>query len=192
MGLPVLPSPRLLRETLKKILEQISGVQVVWYTSKRPHLGQRPGSERAWILASIQSYRSVGIDELRQVYNQSLDRNDSIMVGQRLFTLVVNAESLDPKLQAFDLCERVRFRFRTQTARALMVPNLALVDFAPIVQHDEKLADVGGGSRTLLAATLDVRMAAVVADDPNDPGEGDYIAQVDQATGGLIPGELDP
>lgn len=139
----------------------------------------------------MQSWLSIGIDEQRQQYNSTTDQNDTIVVGQRRFTLVVQAKSLDPKIEGFDLCERVRFRFRSQTARVLMVPVLAIIDFGPIVPQ-EAYADVGGTERALLQATLDVRMAGVVADDPLDPGEGAYIAQVDQASGGTIPGTLLP
>lgn len=194
MTQPVQPSPRLLRDQLLLILRTISKVQCVWATRKQPHLGQQDpeiSNERAWIKASLQSWQSIGIDEQRQQYNPVTDQNDTLVVGQRRFTLVVRAESNDPKLEAFDLCERVRFRFRSQTARALMVPVLALIDFGPIVTH-QAFADVGGTKREMLAATLDVRMAGVVADDPLDPGEGGYIATVDAATGGLIPGTLLP
>jgi len=161
-------------------------VLVVWYTRKRPLLGVRPAGERAWILATMQSYRAIGIDEQRQVFNATTNQNDTIVVGQRAFTLVVRAESLDADLEAFDLCERVRFRFRSQTARALMVPNLALVDFAPIMQHDEMLAGAGDTKRQLLSSTLDVRMAAVVAADALDPNEGSWIETFDAPTAVLL------
>jgi hypothetical protein len=176
MTLPVLPSPRLPKDKLELLIRTISGVQCVWSTSRRPHLGQRPGTEQAWIFLSAQSLIGVGVDELRQVFNPVTGQNDSITVGQRQCTLVLRAESLDPSLQAFDLLERVRFRLRGATARALMVPTISLRDIqATRVLPDAKV-DMGGTERALLCATMDVRLNFVVAADQLDPGEGDYIA----------------
>lgn len=136
------------------------------------------GAENARILASIQSYQSIGIDQRLRVFNPTTQQNDNMLVGQRKFTLVVMAESWTNSLQAYDLCERVRFGFRTQRARVLMVPTLALVDFGPVIQHDEATWTVGGVERTLLSATLDVRMLGVVASDPLEPNEQNWIATV--------------
>jgi hypothetical protein len=175
MTAPVTPSPRLPKPLLLQILQQISGVQCVWRSAQRPHLGQQPGTEHAWIVASAQSWRAVGVDELRQVYNATTNALDNMTVGQRLFTLTLRAESLDANLDALDLLERVRFRLRSATARNLMVPTLALVDFQAIQTLPDQVATAGGVARALKVAHLDVRMACVVAADQGDPGEGGFI-----------------
>ena len=176
MTAPVTPSPRLPKPLLLQILQQLSGVQVVWRTAQRPHLGQQPGTEHAWIVASVQSWRAVGVDELRQVYNATTNALDNMTVGQRLFTLVLRGYSLDATLEAVDLLERVRFRLRSATARNLMVPTLALVDFGPMMSLPDEVTSVGNVARAIRVATLDVRMACVVAADQGDPGEGGFIA----------------
>ena len=175
---PIVPSPRFPKERLIKIVETLSQVQVRWATARRGFLGMRPGTEHAWILLNNQSMVERGVDELRMVYNPTTDQNDLLLVGQRQFTLVVTAISLDPKIEATDLCERVRFGFRRQTARVLMVPTIALRDFGPIVAFPEYTEKDGTTVRTVLRATLDVRLACVVSSDPSDPEEGNYIAKV--------------
>ena len=186
----VQPSPREPKATLLAIIKAIAGVQVVWSTDRRQHLGQMLGKEHAWIFASIASWTSVGIDQLRMVYNATKDANDELLVGQRQFTLRLKAQSYDATLEAMDLCERVRFRLRTPTARALFNGIIALVDIPPTVMLPEETVVAGGIERCLLTASMDVRMACVVASDPLDPDGGGYIATVDG--GGFIPGTLTP
>lgn len=188
-GLPVLPSPRLPREVLLTLVQTISGVPVVWSTRKRGFLGLKPGAEKAWIVLGAQSLLAVGVDELRTLYDPAKDQNVQLLVGQRQFTLTVRAFSYDASLEAFDLCERVRFRMRTQTARAIFVPILALRDFGPTVTLDEETENTGGVIRTILVATLDVRMSFCVAADPGDANS--YITSVNGPTG-LVPGTLLP
>ena len=89
--------------------------------------------------------------------------------------MVVTAMSLTPSIEAYDLCERVAFRLRTQTARVLMVPTIALRDFGPITTFPEYTERDGQIERTVLRATMDVRMACVLSADPNDPEEGNWI-----------------
>jgi hypothetical protein len=182
------PSPRFPKERLLEILRLISCVQVVWKTAPRPMLGLRPGTENAWIIANVQSYKGVGVDERRVKYNAKTNKNDEFAVGQRQFTLVLRAQSIDPRLEAFDLLERVRFRFRTQTARVLMVPTIALRDFGPIVDLPESTYEMGPNvERSMLEATMDVRMASAVGADPDDPGEGNFVASAMAGPGNLIP-----
>lgn len=159
----VLPSPRLPKALLLQLITTISGVQVVWVTDKRPGiLGQQAGKEHAWITLALQSWKNEGVDELRYVFNPATQNNDAMTIGQRSFTLVCKAYSLDPNLEAFDLLERVRFRLRSGTARSIMVPVLALRDIQPIATFPESLAQAGQAARTLLAAQMDVRMLCVV------------------------------
>jgi hypothetical protein len=188
--LPILPSPRFPKDQLINVVQTIAGVQVVWRTAARPLLAQRPGTEWAWIMLSVQSYVSVGIDELRQQLNAQQTALDSIVVGLRHFTLVCRAYSIDATLQAFDLLERVRFRIRSATAHDLMVPTVALRDMGEVRPLDDATIDLAGSKRTLLAAMLDIRMACVLADDPRVAGEGDFIETANG--GGLIPGTATP
>ena len=102
---PILPSPRLPKEQILKLLREISGVEVVWSTGARGLLGYQPSSERAWLLANVQGWRELGTDELRVVWNPARNANDEMLVGQRTFTLALQAFSVDPEIEAFDLLE---------------------------------------------------------------------------------------
>jgi hypothetical protein len=175
MSEPVLPSPRLPKEQLLTLFREIAGVQVVWNTGRRGLLGNRPGDERAWILIGLMAWREIGTDELRYSWNEATGQNDELLVGQRSFTVPVQAFSIDPTLEAFDLCERIRFHMRTETARKLMVPTLALRDFQNIVQPPPEQLTVNGIGHIVLRATLDVRMLAVIGAALNDPGGTNVI-----------------
>jgi hypothetical protein len=192
----VSPSPRLPKATLIQLIQLTSGLQsVVWATDRRPHLGQQPGREHAWITLAMQSWQNIGVDELRYSFNAATGNNDSVTVGQRSFTLVVRASSLDPTLEAFDLLERIRFRLRSAQARALMVPTLALRDIQAIQTFPDAVANAGGVARTLLSASMDVRMLCVVGADQGDAGEGTFIETAPvpaPAVGGTGGGALIP
>jgi len=127
------------------------------------------------VAIGLQAWREFGTDELRYSWNEATGQNDEILVGQRSFTVPVQAFSIDPTLEAFDLCERIRFRMRTETARKLMVPTLALRDFQNIVQLPPDQLTVNGIGHIVLRATLDVRMLCVVGAELNDPGGTNII-----------------
>jgi hypothetical protein len=186
--LPITPSPRFPLETLLTLVRTLSGVQAVWTTRKRGFLGLRPGTEKAWIVVSAQSYLSIGVDELRTQYDPARGENALLLRGQRSVTLVLRAMSETQTLQAFDLLERVRFRMRTQVARAIMVPLIALKDFGPIVTLDDETTTTGGVERRVLVATMDIRLLYVVGAAPGDPDEGAFIGSTNG--GGVIPGTL--
>jgi hypothetical protein len=177
----VLPSPRFPKANLIQTIAAITNVQVFWRTDPNPYAGQAALSEHAWVRLFIQSTASVGVDELRQSWDATANQNDSVQVGQRQFTLVVRAESYDETLEAYDLCERVRFRIRTQTARAIWAADgtLSLRDIQPTVVLPDQVEDVGGIERTLLVASMDVRWNWVAVADPLDPSEGNWIEYVD-------------
>lgn len=166
------PSPRLPKEQLLTLIRTLSGVQVAWRTSKRGLLGQRPGTETAWILVSAQSYVAIGVDDLRRTWNPLTNENDALLVGQRAFTLNLQAFSIDTSLQAFDLLERVAFRMRTTTARSLMVPTVALRTIQAITDLDDIVAPSG---HIVLHATMDIRMLSVVGAELDDPGASSII-----------------
>ncbi len=180
------PSPRVPKAVLQTLIETLSGVQAVWSTDPSPDLGRRAGTERAWIILNLQSFRNVGTDELRQAYDPTTDSNVNLQLGNRQFTLSCGARSLDATLEAYDLLERVRFRLRTATARAIFAPaNLSLRDIQAVQVLSGKVA----GTQALKAASMDVRWNWMAAADPLDPGQGDYIATVngDGTTNGTIP-----
>lgn len=171
----VQPSPRAPKAVFLELIGTLSRVQAIWRTDKAPVApGEAPGLEHARIWLRISSYNAVGVDEEREQYDSVADQNAIINVGQRQLTLSLRAESLDANLEAYDLCERVRFRLRTRTARAIFAPaNLSLRDIQPTIVFEQR-AD----SRTMRVATMDVRWNLVVFADPNDPGEGNYIRTV--------------
>ncbi len=179
---PVVPSPRLPKDAFLEIFRTASAVQCFWSTRKRPPTaGQRPGTENAWIELTLTTAGSYGVDELRQAYDPVKDQNDNILIGQRYCTIQMKAKSFDASIEGYDLCERVRFRLRTQTVRALMVPVISLRDIPPTtILPNEKDTE---GNRLLSVAVMDVRFNYVVSADPNDPGEGGYI---DSVNGGTI------
>jgi hypothetical protein len=181
MTLPIVPSPRLPKQTLINIVKVCSGVGVVWGTARRPHMGQTAGKENAWIRLSILSYNRVGVDELRTQFDPVNNVTDCILVGQRQFTLNITARSMDPTLEAFDLCERVAYRLRTSTARDLFGDLLSLRDIQPIQVLNDEAAD----DRIVLAASMDVRWNSTVYTDPNEAGEGQFAESAKQ-TGQLL------
>jgi hypothetical protein len=187
----VQPSPRVPKAALLLLIQTLSGVQTMWRTDAAPAIpGMGPGLERARIWLRLTSYGSVGVDEQREEYDPVADQNDIVNIGQRQLTLSIRAESLDANLEAFDLCERIRFRLRTWTARTLFAPaGLSLRDVQPIAVLEQKV-----DTRIMKVAVMDVRWNLVVFADPLVAGEGEYIAAVDGITvpntGGIIPGTL--
>lgn len=180
MTLPILPSPRVPKQGLIDIIKFCSGVGVVWGTAKRPHLGQTPGQEKAWIRLSLVSYVHVGEDELRVIYDPVNDVRVNLLVGQRQFTIQVTARSMDPKLEAFDLCERVLYRLGTRLDNPKMQsvfpqgplgPILSLNTWSGVRVQNEEVAD----DRVVLVASVDIKWNLVVYADPNQAGEGGFI-----------------
>lgn len=177
----VQPSPRLPKAALLSLISTLSGVQAFWRTDKTPAVpGTGPALERARVWLRVNSYVTNGIDEERAIYNATTQANDRIVVGQRQFTLSLRAESVDANLEAYDLCERIRFRLRSLTARAIFAPaNLSLRDVQPM----SVLETIAAG-RVMRVAVMDVRWNLVVFADPNDGGGG-IIETVN--SGGFIP-----
>jgi hypothetical protein len=198
------PSPRLPKQTLLTLIATLSGCQTLWRTDHNMAIpGQARGLEHARIWLKITTYASNGTDELRMLYDSTADVNDLFNVGQRQFTLSIRAECFNPisEVEAYDLCERIRFRLRTYTARNIFSPaNLALRDIQPIAAFEQKV-----DSRIIPVATMDCRWNWVATGDPNpqDAYEGNYVAGIDGLTApftnstipgivgtGIIPGTL--
>jgi hypothetical protein len=183
----VQPSPRIPKQTLLQLIATLSGVQTLWRSDRAPAIpGESPGLEHARIWLKITTYANNGTDEQRLQYDAAADTNDLLNVGQRQFTLSIRAECFNPisEIEAYDLCERIRFRLRTATARSIFSPaNLALRDVQPIAAFEQKV-DVGGTSRMIPCATMDVRWNWVATGDPNpqDSMEGNWIEGIDGLT----------
>lgn len=180
----VRPSPRLPKQTLITLIETISGVQAQFTRDPRLMLGARANTEQAWVLLSYGAYRNIGGDELRGVYDSTNDENVWLQLGDRQFTLKCGIRSMDANLEGADLCERIRFRIRTATARAIYVPqNLALVQVMPALPTPFFAA-----GQAVDAWQLDIRFGWRAAADPLDPNEGQYIATVNGGKGPTITG----
>lgn len=161
-------------EALKKLFVELSGgVQTIWFTEPKPDLGRQSGGKRAYIELSLGAYSPKGQDDYRQDYNATDDRLDTLIASYRLATISMRANSLDPRFQAHDLCERVRARLQTLTARATYAANnMAYVRVAGVATFKGKVDGV-----TSLISTLDVTYAIAFNVDPGDD-PGDYIATV--------------
>lgn len=171
--LPVLPSPRLPKETLLAMVRLASGVQCYWGSRKQDHYGQKPSTEHAWVFVRVSAISTVAIDERRLTWNPNTQQNDVLVVAHRSFTLNLKAQSLDDKLEAYDLLERVRVRFRTQRIRALMVPTIALEKMTNITN-----TNVFADNREMPQASLDIRLRCVLSFDNLDEAEGQWIETV--------------
>lgn len=172
----VQPSPRVPKAILVQLYSTLAGVPAVWQTEPNPDLGEGPGLEQAFCKLTLSSFRNVGIDELRTVYDADADQNVNVLLGNRQFTLTMQARSLDETLEAYDLCERVRFRLRTAVAQAIYRPAfLSLRD----IQAVHPVYGRTSNTQVLLSASMDVRWNWLAWADPLDPQEGGYIQTVD-------------
>ena len=110
----IFPKEQILKivRTCVRPLRTFRGVQVVWHTDPRPMLGNDT-TERAWIVVSLGSTGGIGCEELRTQLNVDTNDREALLVAQRKFTMTLRAYSLDPKLEAFDVLNRVRFYINT-------------------------------------------------------------------------------
>ena len=181
-----LPTPRIPKCRIVEIVTYASGVPTVWQTSKRPNLIPNGQNERAFILLSAQSPGQVGTDEERTELDETTNNLDVVIGSHRTVTITLRAFSWDPQLEAYDLCERVRFGLNRDAIRALMVPTIALVS----CERTNVLTDQEVQGRVILSASMDIRLRAVLQTDPQNANEGNWIETVDE--GGIIPATLTP
>lgn len=168
--LPVLPSPRLPKTLLLQILAQASGVPCYWATDRQAQKGGRSNAEKAWVTVGVQSYVWTGWDEVIRGYDPARDVITEVVAAHRTFTLALKCFSRDASLEAYDLAERIRFRFSTPTIRALMIPTIALIDMMPVRIYETDL-----DTFTVLVAQMDIRLKIAFGVDPMDSNEGGYI-----------------
>lgn len=186
----VQPSPRIPKATLLELYRTLAGVQTMWALDAAPAVpGRAPGLEAARIWLAITSYGSKFVDEQRTRWDDSAQANRYLLVGQRQLTVSMRAESLDATLEPFDLCERVRLRLRTPTARAIFTKaNLSLRDVQPISSFGQP----GPNSpRMMKVAIMDVRWNYVVTAETLDAEADGTIETVNGGTPGPIPGRLE-
>ena len=179
----IFPKEQILKivRTCVRPLRTFRGVQVVWHTDPRPMLGNDT-TERAWIVVSLGSTGGIGCEELRTQLNVDTNDREALLVAQRKFTMTLRAYSLDPKLEAFDVLNRVRFYINTAPVRLLMVPTIALIDYEDVVVYTDRTTE----GRSLLAASLDLKMAYVEAADPEEQGEQGFVESA-SGMGTLLP-----
>ena len=100
-------------------------------------------------------------------------------------TTPLRAQSLDPRIESYDLLERVKAGLRSARGKALFPKSVSLAETTSITV----LTSTKAGERTLLDATTDIRWNVALGYDPNEQGEGMTIEQVDG--GEVIPGTLE-
>jgi hypothetical protein len=185
----IVPSPRLPKQALLQLVATLSGCQVLWRTDAAPAVpGIAPGTERARIWIRVSSFGEIGVDEERELYNVNTGMNELLNIGQRQFTLSCRAEGFTPQsqIEPYDLLERVRFRMRTETAKAIFAPaNLSLRDIQPMISSEMRV-----DNRMIPFATMDIRWNWVAIWDPNPDNEleGNWIQTVD--VNNVVPGTL--
>lgn len=158
---------------LKALVTALSGgVQTIWFTEPKPDVGRQAGGIRAYIELTLGSVTDP-IDDYRQQYDAENDKLDSLVCSYRVFTISMRFNSIDARHQAHDLCERVRARLQTFTARQTYNDNnMALVRIAGSANFKGKVDNV-----TALISTLDVKFAIAFNVDPGDD-DGAYIKTV--------------
>lgn len=176
------------RADLKNLIAQLTrtnvapkGCPVIWDGESVPFIGQVNGRPGAYIELDIMGYRSIGVDDYRQVFNPATLTMTSAMAGLRQFTLTLDCRSYDGDTPAFDILEVVRLRLnnlRSVTARqALQAANLSVVKIQPMVELAEK-AD----TRFVWRSSLDVIFNWASNDVAADDG-GEIIATVATVAG---------
>jgi len=163
-----------------------TGWEVVWQTEPLPFEGLRNGTLGAYIELGIKSYRSVGVDDYRQVYDPVSGALKSVYYGLRMFTLTVDARSFAEEIPAWDVIESIRLRLNNPgsvTARAFFArTGLAWVRSHPaqsLNYVDESVVD----NRMIWRMVLDVEFSWLSAAQVTDDAGG-WIATVgaDEAT----------
>lgn len=187
-----IPATRIPIETLRVLVHELTGLETIWSFEEMPFIGGDAEGPNAYAEISITSYVSKGIDEYRQAFDEDANVLTSQIYGYRVLTLSTVVRSFDVTVHPADLCERLRFRLRTVSARKLFTSRgLALVDIGAVSVFNQTL-DAGGpdlATRVVVCGSIDVRLAMAVTGDPQDD-DGITIETVNSATGGVIPGDL--
>jgi hypothetical protein len=170
-----------------------TGWEVVWQTEALPFEGLRNGTLGAYIELGIKSYRSVGVDDYRQVYDPASGALKSIYYGLRMFTLTIDARSFAEEIPAWDVIESIRLRLNNPnsvTARAFFArTGLAWVRSHPaqsLNYVDEGVVD----NRMIWRMVLDVEFSWLSAAQVTDDA-GNWISTVD-VTGTLYDPDGNP
>lgn len=191
----VTPSPITPIATLLSLFTQLSGVQVVEAPAKRPHLGQGPGQEHAWIVVNIPDYSALGVDEQRAQFDPVNNVNTFLLRGDRQLLTTLTGYSLDPTIPARDLLERIRFRLHTDFAVSIFKQaHLAIAssgrDMKIRPSHEKADDKTGQATRLIRTAIMEIRWNTVSAAvlSPTDQ-DGNWIQTVNGGNPvGIIPG----
>lgn len=178
------------RDALKALVKGLSGLQTIWESEKAPYIGGGATGPNAYAELSLTSYAAIGVDDYRQVWDPVAGALQSQMYGNRNFTLGVLVRSFALSVLAADIAERVRWRLRTTSAKA--VYNAAGLALGPIsaLRIFTDVPNKGDDHITTWCASFDVIFAMAVCADPLDDA-GSIIETVDSATGGIIPIDLE-
>jgi hypothetical protein len=181
-----LPGENLPKEKFLEILRAASGVQCAWITDKQDApLGLKPGTEMAWIEVSVANIIDIGWDEERTYEDDSTTPPTvtSIIIGRRQCTIRCNAYSLDARLEAYDLCGRVRFAFNRQAIHDLYIPTMSL-------RYCEKtivLNNETRNGRLCRRANIDLQWAYTVSSTNVNPAPQGYVLDAGTVTGEVVP-----
>lgn len=109
--------PRLPKDALLSLISDLTvtdwspnGWPVVWEVDPIPLLGIQNDTLGAFIELSVNSYKSVGVDELKSEFSVELDALQSVYYGLRQFTLTLDCRSFAAHIMAIDILESVRLR----------------------------------------------------------------------------------
>lgn len=180
-----IPETTIPRAALKELVAETSRLATIWDSEEMPFLGGDSDGPNAYAELSIVSYAAVFVDEYRQAYNATTGALDTQLYGYRLLTLGVKMRSFDVGSHPADLCERVRWRLRTVSARAIFArAGLALVRAGGVSLYNERADAEDSPTRLIAVGTFDIQFAMVVVDNPQDD-DGRIIESVNG--GGEIP-----
>jgi hypothetical protein len=180
-----IPQTTIPRAALRELVEQTSRLPTIWDSEEMPFIGGDADGPNAYAELSIVLYASVFVDEYRQTYNEGTGALDTQLYGYRLLTLGVKMRSFDVGTHPADLCERVRWRLRTVSGRAIFTrAGLALVRAGGVSLYNERADAEDSPTRLIPVGTFDITFAMVVCDNPQDD-DGRIIASVNG--GGPIP-----
>ena len=185
------PTPK---EDIRTIIAQLSDMEVAWTHSRQLMMGMTEKGYAAWIYLTIASVKALGIDEERTQNDPSnpniLDYN---LCGQRVITVTCRAESMDERIEPYDILERVRWSQRSSLGQTLrQQAQLAIAYYGDIRHLGTQVID----NIEIKVAVMDLIFArALNAPEPGaDPSTINTVDGGTQAPGTpfTIPGTVPP
>ncbi len=157
------------------------GYKVIWDGEPWTFMGANNGRPGAFIEISISNFRSMGVDDYRQEFDEATLTMTSVLCGVRQFTLTLDCRSYDGNIPSFDILEVIRLRLnnpRNVTAKKqLQSVGLSVAKVHPMVELPEKT-----DQRFVWRTSLDVVFNWASNDVTGDDG-GEIIATVGTVAG---------